>query len=769
MEDGFRKSVAMGLQTRRCLSLEEKPLPLLPHSPTLTNPDMVLPDSFPDTTSFSTPPRRSRPPSPSYLVERREQDRQASLWDVAHRKSHASPTREQTCQHSRQSSEGGSDRGPVLQASPARRAQYRYSEAAFGSSPTVSSVQMPWSRTAKTADDSHRLSAMTTSSIDSDDLDAIRFPAFTAFAGRADDSETVDDTELDEPSPSERWRSGEQMEPPETEESAVTLMRAEMILANAKKRLNLMDQNLRGAREMVAPLTAANLKRATSLSSAFTQPAYYGRPRYITAQQPDELPQVADVFGHSRVFSDSAASQVFPERPVTSLSRNVIPVRNFTPSWTSNPLRGSKSSEQLRGGARLTPRLHANSPVPQLEPLAENESTVASVHHSSNMSCQSSSTTDLREQMDELKGRISSLAVRAREDSLRRRSTQNLRQACPLVNSNIYSSPAQQSNLRRTSSSAHVGRHTAALSATPSPPRTEDGQLIFDPNLGYAALSPTRRSLRSPSMDDDTVSSLTESYQSSTSSPSRTITDTSEDGESNSIYEDAPNLPLASQRHEDREDAFDYGNLFLHSSMGTFSRPRGSSFTSTDSGETARGPISFDLVPSTPETPEHLRDIERSIHRRALSAESILSAASFTTAQEGIKSGRATPMATPDLFAPRSKDGRSTALSNDKADSGVVMAEQSKVAAVSRPTRGSLSLFPSIPQSAESVAVSALLDVNARPLGLKDKALVFTLVESLRHICEELQHGDESGDRRRILRQRLEQASRVLDGKTQGI
>lgn len=609
---------------------------------------------------------------------------------------------------------------------------------------------------------------MTTSSIDSDDLDAIRFPAFTAFAGRADDTETVDDTELDEPSPSERWRSGEQIEPPETEESAVTLMRAEMILANAKKRLNLMDQNLRGAREMVAPLTAANLKRATSMSSAFTQPAYYGRPRYITAQQPDERPQIADVFGHSRVFSDSAASQVFPERPVTSLSRTAIPVNKFTPSWTSNPLRGTKSSEQLRGGSRPMPRLHSNSPAPQLEPLEENESTVASVHHRSNLSRQSSSTTDLREQMDELKGRISSLAVRAREDSLRRRSTQNLRQACPLVNSSIYSPPAQQSNLRRINSSAHFGQATAAHPATPSPPRTEDGQLIFDPNLGYAALSPSRRSLRSPSIDDDTVSSLTESYQSSTS-PSRTITDISEAGENNSIYEDAPNELLASQRHEDREDAFDYGNLFLHSSMGTFSRPRGASFTSTDSGETARGPISFDQVPPTPETPEHLRDIERSIHRRALSTESILSAASFTTAQEGIKSGRATPMTTPDLFAPRSKDGRSTALSVDKADSGVVLAERSKVAPVSRPTRGSLSLFPSIPQPAESVAVSALLDVNARPLGLKDKALVFTLVESLKHICEELQHGDESGHRSRILRQRLEQASRVLNGKTQGV
>jgi hypothetical protein len=55
--------------------LAEKPLPSLPASPTLTNPDMVLPDLGPDIPSLpNSPPRnRGRPPSPSYLRAQADQ------------------------------------------------------------------------------------------------------------------------------------------------------------------------------------------------------------------------------------------------------------------------------------------------------------------------------------------------------------------------------------------------------------------------------------------------------------------------------------------------------------------------------------------------------------------------------------------------------------------------------------------------------------------------------------------------------------------------
>lgn len=123
----------------------------------------------------------------------------------------------------------------MLQGSPARRPQYRYSDAALGSSPTVSNMDMAGTRRGRLQDEEKRLS-VAASSINSDDLDAMRIPA---FAGFDDDTETLGDGELEGASTNERWHNGEQIEPPETEESAVTLMRAELILADAKKRLNV--------------------------------------------------------------------------------------------------------------------------------------------------------------------------------------------------------------------------------------------------------------------------------------------------------------------------------------------------------------------------------------------------------------------------------------------------------------------------------------------------------------------------------------------------
>lgn len=64
-----------------------------------------------------------------------------------------------------------------------------------------------------------------------------------------------------------------------------------------------------------------------------------------------------------------------------------------------------------------------------------------------------------------------------------------------------------------------------------------------------------------------------------------------------------------------------------------------------------------------------------------------------------------------------------------------------------------------------TVAVNALLNPDGKPLGLKDKAVLFGLVESLRRVCGGLQHEEEEGqDESRVLRRRLDEAKKVLDG-----
>lgn len=77
------------------------------------------------------------------------------------------------------------------------------------------------------------------SSINSEDLDAIRMPEFAGLED--DDTETLGDLDLDMGTPNETWHADEPSAPLDAEQSAITLMRAELILANAKKRLNVSE------------------------------------------------------------------------------------------------------------------------------------------------------------------------------------------------------------------------------------------------------------------------------------------------------------------------------------------------------------------------------------------------------------------------------------------------------------------------------------------------------------------------------------------------
>jgi hypothetical protein len=57
-----------------------------------------------------------------------------------------------------------------------------------------------------------------------------------------------------------------------------------------------------------------------------------------------------------------------------------------------------------------------------------------------------------------------------------------------------------------------------------------------------------------------------------------------------------------------------------------------------------------------------------------------------------------------------------------------------------------------------------MLNPNARQLGLKEKALLFSLVESLRSVCHQLQERSEADFESRALRRRLDDARKILNG-----
>ncbi|THX31005.1 hypothetical protein D6D12_03185 [Aureobasidium pullulans] len=676
--------------TMRLQTLDNKPLPA-PPSPTLTNPDMVLPNAF-----VLDVHEAQRPPSPSYLQ--------------------AQATKKL---------------GNKRKSRPNLRAPSQSPAHAYASSPTLNVESPAW--------DDRRLS-YAASSILTEDLENMQIPRFESSLDS--DTETLDEDDFDIDTPSE-LSYGDVLK---SEQSNVTLMRAELILANAKKRLNLMDQNLRGAREIVTPLTAANLKRATSLTTGPVRNTSFSRPRYLPHNQHTSNTQ------HMRVLSDS---EVQPdERRYMSL--NV----NSTPSWTSNPVRTTRSSELLR---------HPRSPLspdPQLDTVSEEQSVRSQT-----------SAHNLREQMMQLRGRISTLKERAQEENLRRRSTNNLRETCPLNDADTVSgaSGSPRPRLDRITRASKVpGAWVSAETIDDHDDEAEDEQFEEEE-------------------DDDDNYTLPNSGSGSTDRTSTPTTATTQHSNPRSIYEDAPESSpqVSGPRHEDRDDAFDYSKFFLHSATGSFEpntptrHARSTSLSSSDSCLTARAyPVNSGHVtsgaeeeeelqpPPTPETPEALRHIEevklpaRMQHRRGLSAESLATIATFETAEEGHQASiaqwlsRSTSASSIHNPASPPKPSRS----HPSTQTGLPSPSIPPTYTPASTQQGQQ--YISISPSATTMAVSALLDpTKGKGLGSKDEALVYTLVESLREFVGELQSGAGGEERRRSLRRRLDEARRVLEGE----
>ena len=274
--------------------------------------------------------------------------------------------------------------------------------------------------------------------------------------------------------------------------------------------------------------------------------------------------------------------------------------------------------------------------------------------------------------------------------------------------------------------------------------------------------------------------------------------------ESEATYHDAPTdsdpVPVA---HEDRADAFDYHNFFLHSTMGRSNKTKKitttSSSSSSDSAsdasdDTARGPIAvnperFPMLDGTasPKTPEMLRRIEQQrraglpphlLHTRQPSnagSVSSVSVLSFATATEGLRSGRQSPEKRNGVGGVVKKDG------SDGADSGVALGGTrggNSLANNNHTTSGATQPpdpFHKRQQASRhevrtpeadpaAVAVHALTEPGRRPVGLKDKALIFMLVESVRNMCGRLQDEGLDAVEALVLRRRLEEARRVLEG-----
>ncbi len=272
---------------------------------------------------------------------------------------------------------------------------------------------------------------------------------------------------------------------------------------------------------------------------------------------------------------------------------------------------------------------------------------------------------DLRDQMQDLKGRLSALRDRARDDTMKRRSLQSLRTPSPFTAAEQW-----------YATSKNYGEPLSADAGVAHPPwqdeagvETQSGNELG--GEGTSKPAPEYASSDVTSLYEDVVESHhatdglnenheatieedKEAYDTALEEDERQDVDDDIDNDYNdemvnqdeaddyesdaSLYHDSLATPIS---HEDREDAFDYEHFFLHSAMGTISQQRlgrrdsVESFSSEDSVETTRGPS----VPVTTQEGGKAGTERMALgHFRSESTDSVSTMATFATATEGLGS-----------------------------------------------------------------------------------------------------------------------------------
>lgn len=399
--------------------------------------------------------------------------------------------------------------------------------------------------------------------------------------------------------------------------------------------------------------------------------------------------------GHSRVYSEnSIISPVgkgrFPVRSASAAARYIPNNQN----GLERKLGISQSYESLREEAAFnasrpalpSPLSRTSPPRPViLEPLDEDvvntefdRASMASSQggyitpggeHTLSRSSSTTQMRDLRDQMHDLKGRLSVLRDRARDDTMKRRSLQSLRTPSPFTaaeqwytNAKGYGeeplsadaglsptnglSPAWKQEDETKESLLSPKTDSSSQGNSPQAPDFEGSDVtsVYEDVDDTHHFSAIPKRSHEPQNSDAETASIQESilsekeFQDEVDDYNDEIisVDEADDYESDasSSYHDSLDGPIS---HEDREDAFDYEHFFLHSAMGTIGRQaernrRGSagSFSSEDSVETTRGPVQT----SNQTDEENFNPRASFTHLRSTSNGSVSTMATFATAEE---------------------------------------------------------------------------------------------------------------------------------------
>ncbi|ROV89985.1 hypothetical protein VMCG_10098 [Cytospora schulzeri] len=392
--------------------------------------------------------------------------------------------------------------------------------------------------------------------------------------------------------------------------------RAEHILANAKRRLTTMEDNLSRARNT---LTVASYSSGSNASTP-SPPIARATSALFLSTSNSSSPSMA---GHSRMGSDNSLRIGLPIKVYPQRSSSVFGV----PSSRQQPLVGSRSADQLNGQYTRASYIVREAQV-ALDPLSEDDASQASngdqlatnYRHSTmtatspiyesdperglTRSASATHMRDIKDQVKDLKGKISSLREQARVDSLKRMSMQSSRTPSPFTHaqvdhwytgsgSGIQASRHEEGPARASDRTTSFGKDSADEDAMEVYGHGNVRHATYVDHGDYESRDALRESgfVDVEDEDDDRFTENGDGEDEDNASVSDAYETMSESGES--LYHEAVQEQLS---HEDREDAFDYEHFFLHSAMGTISQRMGrrdsvATYSSDTSIETTRGPL----------------------------------------------------------------------------------------------------------------------------------------------------------------------------------
>ncbi|KAF2274557.1 uncharacterized protein EI97DRAFT_460131 [Westerdykella ornata] len=815
-----------------------------PRSPTLSCADMILPEA--PLRSFSPNPYAERPPSPpslSYTCSKRASSTITVISATPQARREPSPHIRSPPLSSRSSRSTLRTMGSADTCAKGKDGSLR-TDNTIASSPTIADAMSRDPLNDWRHHEQKRLSNAS-SSMHSEDLEDMTWPAFDGPGAAAfDDSGVVLEEKGEERDrlpeisgtedemENEGWLEGHSDGDEEAYSSAALSRRAEMILANAKKRLNVMEGNLRGARQsLVISPTLTSMRAESALPHQLA--AVRERDRRLYAGQGPIPPRTRPYYssplssnsspGHSRGMSETSVpvpftpaytSRLVNKRASSAMgaasgpwspegfgqgrfpireSRSLEAVRDARQAWSNHEERDASLRSYDSRGSRSPSTLETlpedvDSPQQQLRP--------------------SSTTGDLKAQMQDLKGRISSLKQKAKEDNLRRRSLQSLRTPSPFTCAEAWyaSGDAYETGASPVTADAGVGTKTESpvrktLFEEEEPRDKHAGSSSQHEASQYVADG--KRSIKESSGDAYQKDSPTEHYNEDLQDYDDENSEDGLDDEfvsvdadvetgGDSVYEDAVYEFPITERHEDRIDAFDYEHFFLHSAMGSYSSGRSSrsSSSSADSVETTR--------PTTALYDGDVSEKRLSMHQRNASVDSVSTVASFATAaaEQSDDEGEDEEEESAQLnqFSQRLLPSQQSFLSNHTTKNALglgITAPRSDSAinvrnkASSSPHSPALTTASQISRGsspgsdlASGLQTSKIYNIllEAPPsssqeeevrlaLNEEEKQLIYGLAASFQQVCARLQ--STAGDRyeRKEWRRRLDEARRVLSGE----